>query len=73
MQTFKYQIYCPDFEYEIGLFDVMSIYFIENENFVNGNHISNSQLFIIIFCISFFKAFIRHLKIMMNNYIAAGC
>ena len=32
MQTFKYQIYCPDFEYEIGLFDVMSIYLIENEN-----------------------------------------
>ena len=32
MQTFKYQIYCPDFEYEIGLFDVVSNYMIENEN-----------------------------------------
>ena len=48
-QTFKYQIYCPDFEYEIGLFDIMSIYLIEN--FVDGNHILNNQLFIILFCI----------------------
>ena len=51
MQTFKYQIYCPDFEYEIGLLDVVSIYMIKNENFVGGNHILNKQLFRLLFCI----------------------
>ena len=51
MQTFKYQIYCPDFEYEIGLLDVVSIYMIKNENFVDGNHILDNHLFIILFCI----------------------